>query len=78
MGIFYRVARLQLPCLLIDLLARGVLRFLMLCVRETTQPSTLGSCGGAPRRGGTSFFALIMPPWFSGGMCFFASECPRT
>ena len=71
----------QVPSLIIDiidLLAEGVLEFLALCIRETIQPSTLCSCGGAPERGGTSFFALIMPPWLSGGMCFFASECPRT
>jgi hypothetical protein len=68
----------QVPCLLIDLLAQEVLKFLALCVHEATQPSTLCSCGGAPKRGGTSLFALIMPPWLSGGMCFFASPCPRT
>lgn len=64
----------QVPHLIIDLLAQGVLKFLALCIHQTNQPATLCSCGGAPKRGGTSLFALIMPPWLSGGMCFFASE----
>jgi hypothetical protein len=64
----------QVPHLIIDLLAQGVLEFLVLCIRQTNQPATLCSCGGAPKRGGTNSFALIMPPWLSGGMCFLASE----